>query len=83
MIAFFQFILLMDNPLHTETAKASIANPIPIINISKKQEIVEQINKNRVIIVSGNTGCGKSTQVPQYIFENNKDFNSFGIFFSF
>ena len=39
---------------------------------SKKQEIIEQISKNRIIIVSGNTGCGKSTQVPQYIFEQNK-----------
>ena len=44
---------------------------LPIFN--KKQEIVDQINKNRVIIVSGNTGCGKSTQVPQFIFEKNKD----------
>ena len=39
---------------------------------AKKQEILEQIKNNRVIIVSGNTGCGKSTQVPQFIFNNEK-----------
>ena len=40
---------------------------------SKRQEIIEQIGKNRVIIVSGNTGCGKSTQVPQFIYEKFKN----------
>ena len=32
---------------------------------------MENIEKNRVIIISGNTGCGKSTQVPQYIYHSN------------
>ena len=43
---------------------------LPIKRI--KQEIIDQIEKNRVVIVSGNTGCGKSTQVPQYIYEQSK-----------
>lgn len=28
------------------------------------------MRKNRVIIISGDTGCGKTTQVPQYILES-------------
>mgnify|MGYP002624102503 CR=1 FL=1 len=40
---------------------------------SKREEILEKIEKNRVIIISGNTGCGKSTQVPQFIYEYSKD----------
>ena len=40
---------------------------------SKKAEILEKIENNRVIIISGNTGCGKSTQVPQYIYEKNNN----------
>jgi HrpA-like RNA helicase len=35
----------------------------------KKKEIVENIGKEQVVIISGETGCGKSTQVPQYIYE--------------
>ena len=37
---------------------------------SKEKQIIEQINNNKVVIISGNTGCGKSTQVPQIIYEN-------------
>ena len=37
-----------------------------------KEEILEKIEKNRIIIISGNTGCGKSTQVPQYIFYSDE-----------
>ncbi|KAJ6218490.1 hypothetical protein RDWZM_009647 [Blomia tropicalis] len=32
-----------------------------------KEEITERIHKNNYVIIKGFTGCGKSTQVPQYI----------------
>ena len=34
-----------------------------------RQEIVQAIKENRVIIVSGETGCGKSTQLPKMCLE--------------
>eukprot|EP01035_Chromulina_nebulosa_P019781 gene19781-25721_t len=34
-----------------------------------EQEIVEAINSNDVIILCGETGSGKSTQVPQFLYE--------------
>jgi hypothetical protein len=35
-----------------------------------RQEVLDTINNNRVLVISGETGCGKSTQVPQFILEN-------------
>ena len=42
----------------------------------QKEQIINCINENQVTIISGDTGCGKSTQVPKYILEdaiNRKD----------
>ena len=38
-----------------------------IIFILFREEIVDAIQHNQVVIVAGDTGCGKSTQVPQYL----------------
>ena len=38
-----------------------------------KEVILEKIKTNRVTIISGETGCGKSTQIPQIIIENFPD----------
>lgn len=35
-----------------------------------KDEIVSTINKNQVTVVSGETGSGKSTQIPQFILDD-------------
>ncbi|XP_059187747.1 ATP-dependent DNA/RNA helicase DHX36 [Centropristis striata] len=36
----------------------------------KREELVELINSHRVLVVSGETGCGKTTQVPQFILDD-------------
>lgn len=36
----------------------------------KKNEILNTIEKSQVVVISGETGCGKSTQVPQYILDD-------------
>lgn len=30
-------------------------------------QILEQLNKHSVILIAGETGCGKSTQIPHYV----------------
>lgn len=35
-----------------------------------KEEIVNLVKQNKVVLVAGNTGCGKTTQVAQYILDN-------------
>ncbi|XP_022021050.1 DExH-box ATP-dependent RNA helicase DExH5, mitochondrial isoform X1 [Helianthus annuus] len=36
----------------------------------EKDAILNSISKNQVVIISGETGCGKTTQVPQFILES-------------
>ena len=36
---------------------------------SQKEDLLQQVNDHRVLVVSGETGCGKTTQLPQFILE--------------
>ncbi|CAJ0602732.1 unnamed protein product [Cylicocyclus nassatus] len=36
----------------------------------RKQEIIDLLKDNQVLIIAGDTGCGKSTQVPQYLLQS-------------
>ncbi|KAG6735631.1 hypothetical protein POTOM_061730 [Populus tomentosa] len=40
---------------------------LPIIMM--EQEIMEAINEHSTVIICGETGCGKTTQVPQFLYE--------------
>ncbi|PRQ53614.1 putative RNA helicase [Rosa chinensis] len=42
-------------------------NDIPIVMM--EQEIMEAINEHSTVIIRGETGCGKTTQVPQFLYE--------------
>jgi ATP-dependent RNA helicase DHX8/PRP22 len=35
----------------------------------EKDHILELLEKNQFLVISGETGCGKSTQLPQYIYQ--------------
>lgn len=41
-------------------------------SFAMKNEIVQTVRENNVVVISGETGCGKTTQVPQYLFEDCK-----------
>lgn len=58
-----------------EAQKRSIENAksLPIVN--NKIDIIRMLDRNRVLIISGDTGCGKTTQVPKYILENETQNN--------
>lgn len=44
---------------------------VPVLPIAEnRSSILELIQNNRVIVLSGDTGCGKSTQMPQYILDS-------------
>eukprot|EP00249_Psilotum_nudum_P023285 c28819_g1_i1 orf=80-3292(+) len=34
-----------------------------------RKELLQAVNRNQVLVVSGETGCGKTTQLPQFILE--------------
>ncbi|XP_072983257.1 ATP-dependent RNA helicase DEAH13 isoform X1 [Typha latifolia] len=40
---------------------------LPIVMM--EQEIMEAINEHSIVILCGETGCGKTTQVPQFLYE--------------
>ena len=44
---------------------ARLALPI----LSEEQEVMEAINDNPVVILCGETGSGKTTQLPQFLYE--------------
>lgn len=35
-----------------------------------KQKLMDLIDNNQVVVVSGETGCGKSTQIPQFVLDH-------------
>lgn len=46
---------------------------LPILQF--KENIIKTITNNPITIICGETGCGKTTQVPQYIIKSNPNAN--------
>lgn len=53
----------IDRPAATQAAR----HELPIL--AMEQEIMEAVDEHDVILLCGETGCGKTTQVPQFLLE--------------
>ena len=54
-------------PRHVNPPKITYPAALPIT--SKKSEIIDAIRKNRVVVITGETGSGKTTQIPKMCLE--------------
>eukprot|EP00850_Spirogloea_muscicola_P000125 SM000001S04527 [mRNA] locus=s1:720450:727462:+ [translate_table: standard] len=54
-------------PVHRSLEVQRSRSKLPILMM--EQEIMEAISERPVVIVCGETGCGKTTQVPQFLYE--------------
>eukprot|EP00898_Chlorokybus_atmophyticus_P000310 jgi/Chlat1/127/Chrsp1S03220 len=57
------YVKHVQRPAEIEEARAGL----PII--AQEQEIMETVNDNPISIICGETGSGKTTQVPQFLYE--------------
>ncbi|CAB4014969.1 probable ATP-dependent RNA helicase YTHDC2 isoform X1 [Paramuricea clavata] len=55
-------------PAHHGNELTEFRSNLPIAEL--KENIMKEVENNRVVIISGETGSGKTTQVPQYIMES-------------
>uniref|UniRef100_A0A1J3G4S1 RNA helicase n=1 Tax=Noccaea caerulescens TaxID=107243 RepID=A0A1J3G4S1_NOCCA len=61
----------------TSSCNSSESFPLPSPNfaslpiVAMKRRIIEKILENRVTLIVGEPGCGKSSQVPQFLLEAN------------
>jgi ATP-dependent helicase HrpA len=65
-----------DRPARNEARKESVRNPLPPITFpedlpvsGRRAEIAKTLMENQVVIVSGETGSGKTTQLPKICLE--------------
>ncbi|PRQ26379.1 putative RNA helicase transcription factor C3H family [Rosa chinensis] len=54
---------------HSSTFASSKFSDLPVMALREK--ILEKILENRVTLIVGETGCGKSSQIPQFLLEAN------------
>ncbi|GAV66945.1 DEAD domain-containing protein/Helicase_C domain-containing protein [Cephalotus follicularis] len=55
----------------TSSYLSSKFSNLPVMAL--KERIVQKILENRVTLIVGETGCGKSSQVPQFLLEENME----------
>ena len=63
---------------HKQWRKANrphISYPLPLPILDKKEAIIDTIKKHPVLIISGETGSGKTTQIPKFCIQAGRGIN--------
>ncbi|KAL9235730.1 hypothetical protein vseg_010469 [Gypsophila vaccaria] len=55
--------------IHVSRPKEVVKGRKDLPIIMMEQEIMEAINSHKSVIICGETGCGKTTQIPQFLYE--------------
>jgi len=66
-------IALLEESLETIRARTGyekMAKREELPSFLEREKIVEAVQSNQVVLLSGETGCGKSTQVPQMVIDS-------------
>lgn len=66
-----RLLLELENKLENNNAyqhMMTVRKKLPAYQ--KEQEILELLEQNQVLVISGETGCGKTTQVAQFILDD-------------
>lgn len=61
--------LAVPTVVHVSRPKEVESKRMDLPIVMMEQEIMEAINENTSVIICGETGCGKTTQVPQFLYE--------------
>ncbi|OAE31756.1 hypothetical protein AXG93_4874s1190 [Marchantia polymorpha subsp. ruderalis] len=60
---------MMEDKLKSKNYKVMLDSRAALPMAMKKHQFLEKLKEHDVVVVSGETGCGKTTQVPQYILD--------------
>ena len=80
LLAFEQFLLRVDE---SQGARQNRKNAMPIIEYpdlpvsDKREDIKQAIDNNQVVIIAGETGSGKTTQIPKMCLELGRGIDGF------
>lgn len=66
---------LVHVPLDDAKYKKMLETRRKLPAFQKRQTFLELVENNQVVLISGATGCGKSTQIPQFLLETNPTCN--------
>ncbi|KAL2644845.1 hypothetical protein R1flu_012432 [Riccia fluitans] len=60
---------MMQDKMKSREFKAMLDSRAALPMAVKKHEFLQSLKEHDVVVISGETGCGKTTQVPQYILD--------------